>query len=225
MSTASFYKWRAKYGGMDASMISQMKALEDENRRLKLMHSDLGMQADLLKEALGKSDWAISAQGDGRQGCGASRGRHRTGVPGVQCRRDVQAPQLAHIRVRPRSELGCRAARRRGRQQVSGVAAIRNCLSMRGEECPGTDPVDRFSAERARRRAGSGWSASSRHWPERQCRRGRSASQCWTATPRSACPTQGPWDKSVRGNWGTSVLVRIVQVRSNLIVGSPQDGQ
>ncbi|OKP62212.1 hypothetical protein BTE77_35915 [Ensifer adhaerens] len=35
MSTASFYKWRAKYGGMDASMISQMKALEDENRRLK----------------------------------------------------------------------------------------------------------------------------------------------------------------------------------------------
>lgn len=32
MSTASFYKWRAKYGGMDASMISQMKALEEENR-------------------------------------------------------------------------------------------------------------------------------------------------------------------------------------------------
>ena len=32
---ASFDKWRAKYGGMDASMISQMKALEDENRRLK----------------------------------------------------------------------------------------------------------------------------------------------------------------------------------------------
>ena len=35
MSNASFYKWRSKYGGMDASMISQMKALEDENRRLK----------------------------------------------------------------------------------------------------------------------------------------------------------------------------------------------
>jgi putative transposase len=33
MSTASFYKWRAKYGGMDASMIAQTKALEDENRR------------------------------------------------------------------------------------------------------------------------------------------------------------------------------------------------
>ncbi len=33
MSSASFYKWRAKYGGMDASMISQMKTVEDENRR------------------------------------------------------------------------------------------------------------------------------------------------------------------------------------------------
>ena len=54
MSSASFYKWRAKYGGMDASMMSQMKAMEDENRRLKRMYADLGMQNDLLKEALGK---------------------------------------------------------------------------------------------------------------------------------------------------------------------------
>ena len=44
---ASFYKWRAKYGGMDASLISQMKAIEDENRRLKRMYADLSMQADL----------------------------------------------------------------------------------------------------------------------------------------------------------------------------------
>jgi putative transposase len=54
MSTASFHKWRAKYGGMDASMISQMKSLEDENRRLKRIFADLSMQPDLLKEALGK---------------------------------------------------------------------------------------------------------------------------------------------------------------------------
>jgi putative transposase len=39
---------------MDASMISQMKALEEENRRLKRMHADLSMQTDILKEALGK---------------------------------------------------------------------------------------------------------------------------------------------------------------------------
>ena len=54
MSDASFYKWRAKYGGMDASMISQMKAVEDENRRLKKMFAELSMQNELLKEALGK---------------------------------------------------------------------------------------------------------------------------------------------------------------------------
>jgi len=39
---------------MDASLISQMKAIEDENRRLKRMYADFSMQADLLKEALGK---------------------------------------------------------------------------------------------------------------------------------------------------------------------------
>jgi putative transposase len=54
MSSASFYEWRAKYGGRDASLFSQMKAMEEENRRLKRMYADLSMQADLLKEALGK---------------------------------------------------------------------------------------------------------------------------------------------------------------------------
>ena len=39
---------------IDASMVSQIKAMEDENRRLKRMYADLSMQADLLKEALGK---------------------------------------------------------------------------------------------------------------------------------------------------------------------------
>jgi putative transposase len=54
MSNALFYKWRAKYGGMDASMISQMKSVEDENRRLKKIFAALSMQNELLKEALGK---------------------------------------------------------------------------------------------------------------------------------------------------------------------------
>ena len=53
-SNASFYKWRARYGGMDASMIAQMKTVEDENRRLKKMFAELSMQNELLKEALGK---------------------------------------------------------------------------------------------------------------------------------------------------------------------------
>ena len=54
MSSASFYKWRSKFGGMDASMISKMKALAEENRRLKRMYADVSMQNDLLKEVLGK---------------------------------------------------------------------------------------------------------------------------------------------------------------------------
>jgi len=54
MSSASFYKWRAKYGGMDASMISQMKAMEDENCRLKKMYAELSLQNELLKDVLGK---------------------------------------------------------------------------------------------------------------------------------------------------------------------------
>jgi putative transposase len=54
ISSATFYKWRAKYGGMDASIISQMKALEEENRRLKKMYAEAQMSADILKEALAK---------------------------------------------------------------------------------------------------------------------------------------------------------------------------
>ena len=54
ISSATFYKWRSKYGGMDASMISEMKGIEDENRRLKKMYAELSMQNELLKEALGR---------------------------------------------------------------------------------------------------------------------------------------------------------------------------
>lgn len=56
MSTASFCKWCSKYGDKNASMISQMKALEDENRRLKKMYAEMSMQTELLKEALGPVD-------------------------------------------------------------------------------------------------------------------------------------------------------------------------
>jgi putative transposase len=54
MSNASFYKWRSKYGGMDASMISEMKQVSEENKRLKRMFAESQMQNELLKEALEK---------------------------------------------------------------------------------------------------------------------------------------------------------------------------
>ena len=54
MSSAAFYKWRAKYGGMDASMVARLKELEDENRRLKKMYAEVQLQANVLKEAMAK---------------------------------------------------------------------------------------------------------------------------------------------------------------------------
>ena len=54
ISSATFYKWRSKYGGMDASMMSRVKELEEENRRLKKMYAESQMSAEILKEALSK---------------------------------------------------------------------------------------------------------------------------------------------------------------------------
>jgi len=54
MSNASFYKWRAKYGGMDASLMARMKELEAENNRLKKMYADVQLQNDVIKEAMAK---------------------------------------------------------------------------------------------------------------------------------------------------------------------------
>ena len=54
ISSATFYKWRSKFGGMDASLLSRVKELEEENRRLKKMYAEAQLSADLLKEALSK---------------------------------------------------------------------------------------------------------------------------------------------------------------------------
>jgi len=54
MSSASFYKWRAKYGGMDASMVSRLKELEDENRRLKKMYAEERLKSEIIQEAMAK---------------------------------------------------------------------------------------------------------------------------------------------------------------------------
>jgi|TARA_Y100001972_G_C7557863_1_gene280275 putative transposase len=54
MSAASFYKWRAKYGGMDASLMARMKELEEENRRLKKMYAEERLKAEIIQEAMAK---------------------------------------------------------------------------------------------------------------------------------------------------------------------------
>jgi len=54
MSNATFYKWRAKYGGMDSGLMSRMKELEAENARLKKMYAEERLKAEILKEAIEK---------------------------------------------------------------------------------------------------------------------------------------------------------------------------
>ena len=54
MSSALFYRWRAKYGGMDASMVKRMKELEAENKRLKKMYAEERLKAEIVQEALEK---------------------------------------------------------------------------------------------------------------------------------------------------------------------------
>ena len=54
MSDATFYKWRAKFGGMDVSMMARLKELEEENRRLKKMYAEERLKAEVLNEAITK---------------------------------------------------------------------------------------------------------------------------------------------------------------------------
>jgi len=54
MSSASFYKWRAQYGGMDASLMARTKELEDENRRLKKMYAEEQLKSEIIQKAMAK---------------------------------------------------------------------------------------------------------------------------------------------------------------------------
>ncbi|GKX49846.1 hypothetical protein SOASR029_01550 [Budvicia aquatica] len=54
MSNASFYKWRSRFGGMDASMMTRLKELEEENRRFKKMYAEERLKAEIIQEAMAK---------------------------------------------------------------------------------------------------------------------------------------------------------------------------
>lgn len=54
IASATFYKWRSRYGGMDLPMMTRLKELEQENSRLKKMYADERLKADILKEVLEK---------------------------------------------------------------------------------------------------------------------------------------------------------------------------
>lgn len=54
VSEATYYQWKAKYGGMQASDVKRLRDLEDENRRLKQMYADLSLENRALKDVITK---------------------------------------------------------------------------------------------------------------------------------------------------------------------------
>jgi putative transposase len=88
ISSATFYTWRAKYGGLDAPIMSRMKELELENARLKKMYAEERLKAEILKEAMAKKWWGHRA--DARwPNDRFSNGRFRSEVPAT-CSRSVR---------------------------------------------------------------------------------------------------------------------------------------
>lgn len=54
ISDATYYTWKSKYGGMEASDIRRLKELEEENARLKRMYADLALKVTALKDVIAK---------------------------------------------------------------------------------------------------------------------------------------------------------------------------
>ena len=57
ISNATFYKWKERYGGLEASDLKRMKELEQENSKLKRMFAELSLDHHALKEILSKKNW------------------------------------------------------------------------------------------------------------------------------------------------------------------------
>lgn len=54
ISSATYYKWKSKYGGLDASELARVKELESENSRLKRMYAELALENEAIKAVLKK---------------------------------------------------------------------------------------------------------------------------------------------------------------------------
>ena len=64
ISEATFYNWKSRYGGMEASDVKRFKDLEEENSRLKKMFADLSLDNQILKELFAKKGWALPQKGN-----------------------------------------------------------------------------------------------------------------------------------------------------------------
>lgn len=68
IGSATFYKWRARFGGLDASLMAQIKEMEEENGRLNKLYVKAQIKADIVAEALAKNSEAISPARGGQMG-------------------------------------------------------------------------------------------------------------------------------------------------------------
>ncbi len=64
ISEATFYNWKSKYGGMEASDVKRLKDLEEENSRLKRMYANLAMDNEILRDLFTKKGWALPPKGN-----------------------------------------------------------------------------------------------------------------------------------------------------------------
>jgi putative transposase len=133
ISEATFYNWKAKYGGMAVSDVQKLKRLEEENAKLKRVVADLTLDNVLLKDLLSENFWNLRASGprDSRDEAAWNQRTPRLQVDTVgalhatketarQCRRwdgsktDGTCPGAAAIRL---SEINRTAAQRRSQRQ------------------------------------------------------------------------------------------------------------
>jgi len=59
ISDATFYNWKAKYGGLDVSEAQRLRQMEDENRRLKALVAGLSLDKEALKAVIRKNGWSL----------------------------------------------------------------------------------------------------------------------------------------------------------------------
>jgi len=59
ISEATIYTWKSKYGGMEVSEVQRLRALDDENRRLKTLVADLSLDKEVLKAVIKKNGWSL----------------------------------------------------------------------------------------------------------------------------------------------------------------------
>ncbi len=160
ISSAAFYKWRSKFGGMDVSLMTRMKELEEENRRLKKLYVDAQLSADPLLESLAKNGEAsaTSRAGPARGAnepddhpaclCHVRHQRDLLPAPGSPRRRGRRSRRLAAAPNDDVSHVGVRV--------VLSVSAEREAVRVEPQtRLPGVSGARTESADQAAAAAGA----------------------------------------------------------------------